>query len=70
MCVGARRELDKKAAGVMSSGGGVERAKGGDGVRQVIPWSRVVRIENSFIQTSTYISLAVLQYKHYEIHQG
>ena len=37
MCVGARRELDKKAAEVMSSGGGVERAKGGDGVRQVIP---------------------------------
>ena len=47
MCVGARRELDKKAAGVMSSGGGVERAKGGDGVRQVIPWSRVMRIQRS-----------------------
>ena len=38
-------------------------------VRQVILWSRVMRIENSFIQKSTYISLAVLQYKHYEIHQ-
>ena len=30
---------------VMSSGCGVERAKGGDRVRQVIPWSRVMRIQ-------------------------
>ena len=34
MCLGASRDLDKKAAEVMSSGGGVERAKGGDSMEQ------------------------------------
>ena len=43
MCLGARRELDKKAAEVMSCG----EQKAVTVCDKVIPWSRVMRIQRS-----------------------